>query len=70
MDRKNNNDSSERVQFLDDLSALILVVNVFVIINFIMWTMPTRNEEQNNSQRSISSIYSPYVHQLERKVKE
>lgn len=70
MDKENNNDSSVRVQFLDDLSALILVVNVFVIINFIMWTMPTRNEEQNNSQRSISSIYSSFVNQPERKVKE
>ena len=68
MDKENNNDSSGRVQTALSLSALILVPSVFFII--IAWTMPTRNEEYNNSQRSIKSIYSPYVHQLEKKVKE
>ena len=68
MDRKNNNDSSERVKLLLSLFAMILVVNVFVVI--IAWTMPTRNEEQNNSQRSISSMYSSFVHQPEEREKE
>lgn len=68
MDRRNNNDSSGRVQTALSLSALILVPSVFVII--IAWTMPTRNEEYNNSQRSISSIYSSFVNQPERKVTE
>ena len=68
MDRKNNNDSSERVKLLLSLFAMILVVNVFVVI--IAWTMPTRNEEHNNSQRSISSMYSSFVEQPEKEVKE
>lgn len=68
MDRKNNNDSSERVKLLLSLFAMILVVNVFVVI--IAWTMPTRNEEHNNSQRSISSMYSSFVHQPEEREKE
>ena len=59
MDRKNNNDSSMIVILVLTLSAII-----------IGWSMLTRNEEYNNSQRSIKSIYSPYVHQLEKKVKE
>ena len=42
MDRKNNDDSSERVKFVLSISAMILVVNVFVVIS--AWTMPTRNE--------------------------
>ena len=68
MDRKNNNDSLERVKFVLSLSALILVGIVFFIIA--AWTMPTRNEEHNNSQRSISSIYSSFVNQPERKVRD
>lgn len=68
MDRKNNNDSSERVKFVLSISAMILVVNVFVVIS--AWTMPTRNEEPNNSQRSISSMYSSFVHQPEEREKE
>ena len=68
MDRRNNNDSSERVKFVLSISAMILVVNVFVVIS--AWTMPTRNEEHNNSQRSISSMYSSFVHQPEERDKE
>lgn len=68
MDRKNNDDSSERVKFVLSISAMILVVNVFVVIS--AWTMPTRNEEHNNSQRSISSMYSSFVGQSEKEVKE
>ena len=68
MDKENNNDSSGRVQTALSLSALILVPSVFFII--IAWTMPTRNEEYNNSQRSISSIYSSFVNQPEREVTE
>ena len=68
MDRKNNDDSSERVKFVLSISAMILVVNVFVVIS--AWTMPTRNEEHNNSQRSISSMYSSFVDKPERKVQE
>ena len=59
MDKENNNDSS---------MIVILVLTVSAIISG--WSMLTRNEEYNNSQRSIKSIYSPYVHQLEKKVKE
>jgi hypothetical protein len=59
MDKENNNDSSMIVILVLTLSAII-----------IGWSMLTRNEEYNNSQRSIKSIYSPYVHQLEKKVKE
>ena len=68
MDRKNNDDSSERVKFVLSISAMILVVNVFVVIS--AWTMPTRNEEHNNSQRSISSMYSSFFGQPEKEVKE
>ena len=68
MDKENKNDSSVRVQFALSLSVLIVVPIVFVIIR--AWTMPTKNEEHKNSQRSISSIYSSFVHQPERKVKE
>lgn len=68
MDRKNNDDSSERVKFVLSISAMILVVNVFVVIS--AWTMPTKNEEHNNSQRSISSMYSSFVGQPEKEVKE
>lgn len=59
MVKENNNDSSMIVILVLTLSAII-----------IGWSMLTRNEEYNNSQRSIKSIYSPYVHQLEKKVKE
>ena len=59
MDKENNNVSSMIVILVLTLSAII-----------IGWSMLTRNEEYNNSQRSIKSIYSPYVHQLEKKVKE
>lgn len=65
---RNNNDSSERVKLVLSLSAMILVVNVFFVIA--AWTMPTRNEEPNNSQRSISSMYSSFVGQPEKEVKE
>ena len=58
MDKENNNDSS----------IVILVLSLSAII--MAWAMLTRNEEYNNSQSSLSSIYSPYVHQPERKVKE
>ena len=68
MVKENNNDSSGRVQTALSLSALILVPSIFFII--IAWTMPTRNEEYNNSQRSISSIYSSFVNQPEREVTE
>ena len=83
MDKENKNDSSVRVQTALSLSALILVPSVFFIIiawtmptrneeynNSQAWTMPTRNEEYNNSQRSISSIYSSFVNQPEREVTE
>ena len=59
MDKEDNNDSSMIVILVLTLSAII-----------IGWSMLTRNEEYNNSQRSIKYIYSPYVHQLEKKVKE
>lgn len=59
MDRKNNNDSSMIVIVVLSLSAIIMG-----------WAMLTRNEEYNNSQRSIRSIYSPYVHQPEEREKE
>lgn len=59
MDKENNNDSSMIVILVLSLSAIIMA-----------WAMLTRNEEYNNSQRSISSIYSSFVHQSERKVTE
>lgn len=59
MDKKKSNDSSMIVILVLSLSAIIMA-----------WAMLTRNEEYNNSQSSLSSIYSPYVHQSERKVKE
>jgi len=59
MDKKKSNDSSMIVILVLSLSAIIMA-----------WAMLTRNEEYNNSQSSLSSIYSPYVHQSERKVTE
>lgn len=59
MDKENNNDSSMIVILVLTLSAII-----------IGWSMLTRNEEYNNSQRSISSIYSSFVNQPEREVTE
>lgn len=68
MDRKNNNDSSEIV-IISTLSVMI-VFYLFIAGIIAGWTMPTRNEEHNNSQRSISSMYSSFVEQPEKEVKE
>ena len=68
MDKENNNDSSERVIILT-LSVMI-VFYLFIAGIITGWTIPTRNEEHNNSQRSISSMYSSFVDQPEKEVKE
>jgi len=65
MDRKNNNDSSERVIILT-LSVMI-VFYLFIAGIITGWT---KNEEHNNSQRSISSMYSSFVEQPEEREKE
>ena len=68
MDRKNNDDSSERVIVL--ILSVMIVFYLFIAGIITGWTMPTRNEEPNNSQRSISSMYSSFVHQPEEREKE
>jgi hypothetical protein len=68
MDRKNNDDSSERVIVL--ILSVMIVFYLFIAGIITGWTMPTRNEEPNNSQRSISSMYSSFVGQPEKEVKE
>lgn len=70
MDRKDNNDSSERVKVVLTLSAMIVMFYLSIAGIIVAWTMPTRNEEPNNSQRSISSMYSSFVHQPEEREKE
>lgn len=68
MDRKNNDDSSERVIVL--ILSVMIVLYLFIAGIITGWTMPTRNEEPNNSQRSISSMYSSFLGQPEKEVKE
>lgn len=68
MDRKNNDDSSERVIVL--ILSVMIVFYLFIAGIITGWTLPTRNEEHNNSQRSISSMYSSFVHQPEERKKE
>lgn len=68
MDRKDNNDSSERVIVL--ILSVMIVFYLFIAGIITGWTMPTRNEEPNNSQRSISSMYSSFLGQPEKEVKE
>lgn len=68
MDRKNNDDSSERVIVL--ILSVMIVFYLFIAGIITGWTMPTRNEEPNNSQRSISSMYSSFLGQPEKEVKE
>lgn len=68
MDRKNNDDSSERVIIL--ILSVMIVFYLFIAGIITGWTMPTRNEEPNNSQRSISSMYSSFLGQPEKEVKE
>lgn len=68
MDRRNNNDSSERVIVL--VLSVMIVFYLFIAGIITGWTMPTRNEEPNNSQRSISSMYSSFLGQPEKEVKE
>ena len=68
MGRKNNNDSSERLIVLT-LSVMI-VFYLFIAGIITGWAMPNRNEVHNNSQRSISSMYSSFVGQPEKEVKE
>lgn len=70
MDRKNNDDSSERVKVVLTLSAMIVMFYLSIAGIIMAWAMPTKNEEQNNSQRSISSMYSSFVGQPEKEVKE
>ena len=68
MDRKNNDDSSERVIVL--ILSVMIVFYLFIAGIITGWSMPTRNEEPNNSQRSISSMYSSFLGQPEKEVKE
>lgn len=68
MDRKNNDDSSERVIVL--ILSVMIVFYLFIAGIITGWAMPTRNEEPNNSQRSISSMYSSFLGQPEKEVKE
>lgn len=68
MDRKNNDDSSERVIVL--ILSVMIVFYLFIAGIITGWTMLTRNEEPNNSQRSISSMYSSFLGQPEKEVKE
>lgn len=70
MGRKNNNDSSERVKVVLTLSAMMVMFYLSIAGIIMAWAMPTKNEEQNNSHRSISSMYSSFVEQPEKEVKE
>ena len=68
MDRKINDHSPERVIVL--ILSVMIVFYLFIAGIITGWTMPTRNEESNNSQRSISSMYSSFLGQPEKEVKE
>lgn len=48
----------------------MIVFYLFIAGIITGWTMPTKNEEPNNSQRSISSMYSSFLGQPEKEVKE